>query len=591
MKKTLIATIIAIMAAPTIASVSYSQYNGTPNHPAVIQLPNGSVTNVTSVAKLPSITRMSDKIHHEQVMENVWFIGGDAYAPVVIELDEGLIVFGSGEHAEDGTKYRKYIRENLSTKPIIAVMYDHNHYVLGTETMLDGDEAIIVAHPDLNKIVRARSGDGQANAFIDEMQPHMASRAKIHYGNHNPATGPDAPSTPLKVTLGHESAWLPSTHELEHGESITIGGLEIFGYHHITDTKDTITFYIPEYEMVIDNVVWPASNMYTLRGDAYRDPSTWTNALKDIRDLEPEYVLTVGAGAKALVGKEVIRDTINALMDARNYTYDQAIRLTNMGVPADQLKHYMPLPKSITANPYVNNAYGSFETFPQAYPTQNHGYFSGNPEEIHNLPKPVHAEHMIKLAGGVEQTYIAWQQAMEKGEYLWAKDLSAALYYNAPANKVARQAHADSLRKLGQYSESFIVRNFYIAGALSLEGDPSITLSGTQNVSWVEDNVATAVDYLRTRVNPNKADGVTGKLIFDIGGNKYGLEIRNSIAEFSTEPSYTDAHIIKASAKDFAQYYVGKLSADQLVSGDALKLLAVFDEFKAIPMYPMEFTY
>ncbi|KGY14009.1 hypothetical protein NM22_00685 [Vibrio tubiashii] len=591
MKKTLIATAVATLSFSTIASVDYTQYNGNPNNPAVVTLENGAVANVASMAKIPPVSRMEGEISHETVRENVWFIWGDLYAPVVIETEEGLIVFSTGEHAGDGTRYREYIRENLSTKPVIAVMVDHNHYALGTRTLLDGDDAIIVAHPDMNDIMAARTGGGQANALIDEMQPHLESRARIHYGNHNPQSGPDAPLSPMSVVLGHESGFMPATHELDHGESITIGGLEIVAYHHITDTKDTLTFHIPEYDMIVDNVVWPSSNMYTLRGDAYRDPATWTNALKEIRDLEPEIVLTVGAGARALKGKENIRNHINAVMDARIYTYDQAIRLTNKGVPADQLKHYMPLPKSLMSNAYVNNAYGSFETFPEAFPTQNHGYFSGNPDDIHNLPKPVHASYMIKLAGGVEQTYKAWQQAMENGEYLWAKELSAALYYNAPANETARQAHADTLRKLAQHAESFIVRNFYVAGALSLEGDSSITLSGTPSKSWVCSETETAVNYLRTRLNPTKAEGKTGKLIFDVDGHQYGLEIRNSIAEFSTAPDYSDAAVIKVSAEQFSRYYVGELTASDIAKGQALELLNLFDEFQSIPLYPTSFNY
>ncbi|MGI9275215.1 MAG: alkyl sulfatase dimerization domain-containing protein [Endozoicomonas sp.] len=590
MKKTLLAAIIATLSLNATASVTWEHYNATPEAASVVELPNGAVANAHAVSQLVQVARMGAETNHEQITDNVWLLGGDAYAPTVIELDKGLIVVSTGEHAEDGSKYREYIRSNISDKPVIAVLYDHNHYVAGTGTLLDGDDAVIVAHPDLNGIIAARSGDGQANAFIDEMQPHMASRALIHYGNHNPASGQDAAASPLKVELGHESAFLPATHTLEHGESITIAGLEIQAFHHITDTQDTLTFYIPEYEMVIDNVVWPASNMYTLRGDAYRDPATWSDALREIRDLDPKYVLTVGGAARSLTGKEHIRDTINAALDARNYTYDQAIRLTNMGVAGDQLKHYMPLPESLTQSLYVNNAYGQFETFPEAFPTQNHGYFSGQPHKLHNLPEPEHAKRLIKLAGGKDAAFKAWDEAMSEGEFLWAKELSSALYFNAPGDEKARQAFADTLRKLGQYSEGSIARNFYIAGAMSLEGNTEVSLAGTQNRDWAMGDTDTAVDYLRTRLNPNKAAGVTGTLIFNIEGERYSLEIRNSVAEFSATPG-NDGVELSISKEDFAQYYVGDKKAADIAKGDALELLSVFDGYQNIPMYPTSFDH
>jgi alkyl sulfatase BDS1-like metallo-beta-lactamase superfamily hydrolase len=237
----------------------------------------------------------------------------------------------------------------------------------------------------------------------------------------------------------------------------------------------------------------------------------------------------------------------------------------------------------------VNNGYGQLETFPESFPVRNHGPFSGNPEDMHNLPKTVRAKYMIKLAGGVDQVYRAWQQAMEKGEYLWAKELSAILYYNAPADKVARQAHADSLRKLAQYSEGLIARNFYLVGAHSLEsGDADFTLMSSPSANWVATDPATAINYLRTRINPIKAGGVAGKLAFNVDGTLAQLEIRNSIAEFSTNIA-DDAILLKVSGEDFGKYYAGQLKAAEIASGKALKLLSVFDEYVQHTMFPTNF--
>ncbi|MGL6313331.1 alkyl sulfatase dimerization domain-containing protein [Vibrio sp. WXL103] len=591
MKKNILAlSVAATMAFGAHASVNWQHYNDNLDAPSVITLPNGAVGDVTALTKIANIHRVTAELNHEQVTDNVWVLHGPAYAPVVIELDDGLIVAPTGEHAGDGADFRAYIREHISTKPIIGIIYDHNHYVAGTKTMLDGDDAVIVAHPDLNDIIMARSGDGQANAYIDEMQPHLATRANIHYGNLNPDEGPDAALVPLSVKMGHESAWIPATHLVEHGESFTIGGLEFIAYHAETDTKDTINVYIPEYEMVIANAVWPSMNMYTLRGDAYRDPRTWTDALVQIRDLEPKYVIDIGSGASPLKSKEQIQQTINAMVDSRNFVYDQAIRLTNLGVSPSQLKHHMPIPDALNAHTHVNNVYGQYETYPEAFPVQNHGYFSGQPHELHNLPNAKHAEYMIKLAGGVEATYVAWQEAMAQGEFLWAKELSSALYFNAPGNTVARQAFADTLRELGRRSEGTIVRNFYIAGARSLEGDTDVTLSGRQSAAWVEREPGTAVNYLRTYVNPTRATQVSGILTFDFGDEQHSLEIRNGIAEYLTNAN-DSGEVIKISPEEFGQYYVGKRKANQIASGKALELLNVFDEYQHIPMYPTNFDH
>ncbi len=101
---------------------------------------------------------------------------------------------------------------------------------------------------------------------------------------------------------------------------------------------------------------------------------------------------------------------------------------------------------------------------------------------------------------------------------------------------------------------------------------------------------ATAVDYLRTRINPNKAAGVTGKLAFNVDGTVAQLEIRNSIAEFSTNIA-EDAVVLKVSGEDFGKYYAGELKAADIASGKALELLSNFDEYVQQTMFPTNFDH
>ena len=102
-----------------------------------------------------------------------------------------------------------------------------------------------------------------------------------------------------------------------------------------------------------------------------------------------------------------------------------------------------------------------------------------------------------------------------------------------------------------------------------------------------------AVNHLRTRIDPKKAKGVEGLLIFKIDGKEAALHIRNSIAEFVPDPRKhyrrQDASIT-TSADDFAAYFRGELSAGDLLQkaesqGQAGQLLLVFDRYVRVPMY------
>ena len=157
----------------------------------------------------------------------------------------------------------QYIRENISDKPVIAVTYDHAHYQYGTETLLDGDDAIIIGHEMSNEL-EASKGDGAIAATpIPELLNTLNARAKNHFGvniskEHNPA---DMSPTGVEHVI-KDTAHMEVTHPLGHGDSVTVGGLEIIGYHAITDAEDTVTYYIPELEMVIDNVLWLTHSCY-----------------------------------------------------------------------------------------------------------------------------------------------------------------------------------------------------------------------------------------------------------------------------------------------------------------------------------------
>ncbi|WP_077037428.1 alkyl sulfatase dimerization domain-containing protein [Pelomonas sp. KK5] len=573
--------------------VAWRWYNENPGfQPAT--LPNGTVINFSEWQKALPIIRIDGRPPRaEPVTEGVWMIWGVFYGPVVIERPNGLIVVSTGENADDGRLFREIIRRDISDKPVIALVYDHAHYAKGAATLLDGDPAMILAHPDSDRTVQASGFLGLPT--IPEMMPALDGRARIHFGTDMPTEGPDAKVGAAALELGKKSAWLPCTRTLADGESITIDGLEIQAFHAVTDAEDSLSLWIPSLRMVVDNVLWPClPNLYTLRGDRYRGPENWIAALKKVRDLAPEIVLDVGGGARPLVGRQSIQDTTNAVIDASQFVYDQAIRLANRGVRMQELRHHIVLPEHLRENPYVNELYGQIDTFPEAYAGQAHGWFSGHAEDLHSLPRAVASANWQALAGGEARVHEAFLEAQRTGQHLWAKDLAIVLTDVCPDNKAYRQALADSFRTLGRYSAGVITRNFYMAAARSLEGEAVHTLGSVQDADWVMADAARAVNHLRTRLDPELAAGQEGVLAFEIGGVAGALHVRNGVAEFVAEPArhyrQPDATIV-AEPPLFARYFRGELGAAAFIAGagadaKAAALLGLLDEFRQRPMYP-----
>lgn len=576
LKAGLAACISAALSLPASA-VHWTHYDQNPDF-APMTLPNGAVTELSGLAKLAQVTRAQGEVRAEKIAENIHMIYGVFYGPVVIERPNGLIVFNTGEHTEDGAQFRKIIREQISEKPIIAVLYDHSHYAKGTSTLLDGDDAVVIGHPDTNDIMAA--AEGLANPNIPEMGVVLNARSDIHFSAFVPNQGPDAPAAGADLDFSKPSGFIPVNKPVTHSEEVVIDGLTIQALHEITDAQDTVTYWMPELELVVDNAMWPVYNMYTLRGDRYRSPKEWMSAILTIRDLEPEIVLNAGGGAAAYVGKQNIIDTANALHDGMAFIYDQSIRLTNKGVKPEELKHHIEMPESLKAFGVVNEGYGQWESFPEAFPLENQGWFSGYAEDLHNLPAEEKATRTVSFMGGEERVYQEFKRAFDASELLWAKDLILDLYYIAPDNEAYRQSLADTFRALGQRSPGSIVRNFYLSSARALEGDDKVTITGVESKKWIAADVKRAVNHLRVRIIPEQAAGMDQMITFDIDGKHVGLHIRNSVAEFVTNPEqhYKPSDVsIRLTTDEFVEYYQGR---------KAVKGLEVFDTYKHIPMYP-----
>ena len=111
--------------------------------------------------------------YNEPTVENlgngIWIIGGYSIVNcIVIEAPDGLIVYDTGDSAEQGKRFREVIESQISTEPIKAIIYSHSHYALGGGEMVDDpDSVMVIGHPKLNETVEANlQSGGDPSALI-----------------------------------------------------------------------------------------------------------------------------------------------------------------------------------------------------------------------------------------------------------------------------------------------------------------------------------------------------------------------------------------------------------------------------------------
>jgi len=581
-------SVFLITLSTTAATQELSRYMGGPAE--LVTAPNGAQVLAEVLETTPKILYLEPTT--VKVADGVWCIGGYSLAnTTVIEGDDGLIVYDTGDTREEAGHIRKAI-EKISDKPIKVIIYSHSHYAMGAGALIDNPEdVLVIGHPKVNETVESSLKGGGAPSAIPEVGPILTARTMFHFGLLLPDEGPDAGVAP-KLEMGKPTAFLPATKTVENGEELEVLGIKLQFFTEYMSDDYNLTVWVPGKKAVLNNFLWPGTpNLYTLRGGVYRSPLVWRDGLKVIRDLQPEILLNTHT--RAVVGKEKVMETLTAYMDMISFTYDQTLRGIMQGMGPDELRHFVKIPSYFSETSENFQGYGESVHFPEAIYQYVIGWFDWDSTKLFKIAPEEAALRTVELMGGKEKVIKATKAAFDKEEYAWAAELIQNVYLLAPMNKEARQLKADILRQLAYRTTGSIARGFLLTDALSLEGKVKAPLMILPSPEIIASSPATFVDYYRIRIDPAKSkdtDKVIEFVFTDQKDQAVALHIRGGIAEFVPEPSsYLKKadYVLKLDGKIWASVYLGdadmaeKIKSEKVkvTKGDKAELAALFNIF------------
>ena len=555
--------------------VPSSRYMGGPAE--LVTAPNGAIVNKEVLEQLPK-TGWTSGPEIENPVEGLYVLGGYLIsACIVVEADEGLIVFDTGDTKEDGENLLKAIR-TFSQKPIKAIVYGHTHYTFGAGVMAEGNkDVMVIGHPDLNDIVQRNLSSGGAPAYFAEVSPYVTARALQQFNYFLPDEGPDAWFSPTNLNLG-EVAFLPVNRAPKDGEEFEVLGIKMqFFTKYGTDDKGHTSVWLPDRRIMIQNALWSTPpNMYSIRGDLFRDAREWAELVKLVRDLEPETL--IGYAHRPIVGKEKIRGTLNAYLDGIAFTLDQSLRHILGGYGPDDLRHMIKMPDYLAEDPHNFESYGelSFQTPAIYYHTV--GWYNGDAATIFRPSPQEEAERIIKLIGGRDKVMQEAQAAYDKKEYAWSAQLVNYLYKLDQQDKEVRLFKAKVLRKLAYLSTGANARSHLLTQALALEGktrcSPNYSAACRRR----------SLQPLKRRWTISGFDWILKKvastdkvILFDFGRDHktVGLHIRRAVAEFLDNP---DEHykpvdvILSISGETWTKLALSQATVQQLVDSKEITM-------------------
>ena len=493
-------------------------------------LANGAVTNADAQRRLAQTTYGVPTV--DRVAPGVTVFGGGFLNLTLIEGDDGLIVYDTGEVLADGERFLRQIRE-ISDKPIVAVIYSHSHYANGTSALVgDGRGARIIGHPRVN----ANMASGGSGSLYPETAPLQISRTLQQFNHFSPENGPDAPPG-AKLAFGR-SGFLPVDTPVSDGERMTIAGVEMqFFTRYGSDTDDCLTVHLPATGIVLNNIFWPwLPNIYTLRASLFRDPREWRDGLKVIRDLGPKAL--VNTHARTVKGEAECAEALDAVIDGLSAILDQTLRGILRGLGPDDLRSFVRLPRHLADHPFLAEIYGEISHFGPYLFNAALGWFDGDAATINPLPPIEQAGRLVDAMGGAASVFARAQEAFEKKELAWAAQLVGYLYRLDPMNAKARKLKADVLQQMGRVTPAHTIRSWYVAQARALRGEatiPRLTFANTRVLALAPP--AESMEQYRVRIDPEAAgdmDMIVALQITD-RGSRHAWHLRRGVVEFNAD--------------------------------------------------------
>ena len=566
---------VAILAADVRAAdfaATPSPYMGGPVE--MVQAPNGAITNKKLLDRVGDFNWLEPTI--ENPAKGVWVFGGYGLAPMsIIEAQDGLIAFDTGDTKHDGELMLKAIR-TVSQKPIKVIIYGHSHTVAGAGVLAEGNpDIMVIGHPDLNEVVKQNLGAGGAPSFYPEVGPYLTARALTQFNAYMPSEGPDAYVVPTNLTK-IDVAFLPVNRPVRDGEEMTILGIKFqFFTKYGSDDKVHTTAWLPDRKILFTTLLWSAPpQLYSLRGDVFRDPREWIAGLRFTRDLNPDVL--VSAASKPVVGAKKIRETVEQYMDGASFVLDQSLRGILGGLGPDDLRHFVKFPKYLDEAPINLQSYGEISSYPPAIYYQTVGWYDNDAANLKPLAPVEEARRLVPLMGGREKVIAAAREALKNKEYAWAAKLANQLYLLDNQDKDARQLKADALRQMAYVSTGANDRAHLLSQALALEGKKTIARLIPPPPASIIATPTKFVDYFRVRIDPVKSGETDRFLRFDFaGGTSAGLHIRRAVVEFVSEPDHyhrTPDVTLGMTAETWVKLYLSQAMPEDLIKNDEIKV-------------------
>ena len=184
--------------------------------------------------------------------------------------------------------------------------------------------------------------------------------------------------------------------------------------------EDGVLLWLPESRILFTGdlfgTLYPMfPNLYTIRGEKYRDPLDYIDALDRVLDLKPEVI--AHTHFRVIRGEAYIRESVTRMRDAVQYMWDETVAGMNAGKTVWELMRDIRLPPELE----LSQGHGKLSWSVRATHDIITGwYYYDSIANLYHVPASgVHSD-LLELAGGGDAIAKRAQSYLEAGKPLEA---------------------------------------------------------------------------------------------------------------------------------------------------------------------------
>ena len=481
---------------------------------------------------------------------------------IMIETSDGLVIVDTLGSEERATEMLEEFRK-ISSKPIKAIIYTHNHldHIGGTTIFAQEGEPEIYAQENILYNI---------DNISTTIRPIIFERSARQFGIPLPEDKivHQGIGGFLEINAGATIGLLRPTKTFEDKLDLKIDDLEIELAHVPGETDDHLYVWLPKKKavMVGDNFYRTFANLYAIRGTKFRNPMEWVHSIDKIRALDAEYLIP--SHSRPIEGKENIAKALRDYRDGIQFVHDQTIRHINKGLLPDEIVKIVKLPPHLASSPYLQEFYGSISSYVRSVFSGYIGWFSGNITELHPLDSTVKAQKIRELAERSIPLNDAAKNALKNGEFQWAMELADILLALNPDDESSKKIKAQAAESFS-YTQTASNDYYYyqtVAGELRGEIDVYANSNKVTPAQLSGTPMKTIFNSIPVNLNADKSLEVDKKVLFTFTDLEqvFRIHIRRGVAELTYASQNDEELLIKTDQQSLKEIFAGLKSVPSI---------------------------